>query len=175
MWDAGTLFDESLEHGDWYDDGLFSDELYHHGIKGQKWGVRRTPEQLGRVKAALKPGHERRMNYYKTRNAAAKANRNFVKTLTVDAVKDTAKQVPHRIKGEKKETEQIYKDYKKKVSSSWDESVSRGAEFVKAKQNLKMSDRAIIVGEGLIASNLAGQASKVVVGPLVKAKYSKRY
>ena len=22
-------------------------ELYHHGVKGQKWGVRRTPEQLG--------------------------------------------------------------------------------------------------------------------------------
>lgn len=26
-----------------------SDELYHHGIKGQKWGVRRTPAQLGHV------------------------------------------------------------------------------------------------------------------------------
>lgn len=23
------------------------DEIYHHGIKGQKWGVRRTPAQLG--------------------------------------------------------------------------------------------------------------------------------
>lgn len=23
------------------------DWLKHHGIKGQKWGVRRTPEQLG--------------------------------------------------------------------------------------------------------------------------------
>lgn len=22
-------------------------EIYHHGIKGMKWGVRRTPEQLG--------------------------------------------------------------------------------------------------------------------------------
>ena len=22
-------------------------ELYHHGVKGQKWGIRRTPQQLG--------------------------------------------------------------------------------------------------------------------------------
>ena len=28
-------------------------ELYHHGIKGQKWGIRRSPEQLGHI-------HERR-------------------------------------------------------------------------------------------------------------------
>lgn len=24
-------------------------ELYHHGIKGMKWGIRRTPAQLGRL------------------------------------------------------------------------------------------------------------------------------
>lgn len=32
-----------------------TNELYHHGIKGMKWGVRRTPEQLGHAPKRKRP------------------------------------------------------------------------------------------------------------------------
>lgn len=30
----------------------YAPDIYHHGIKGQKWGIRRTPAQLGRKGSA---------------------------------------------------------------------------------------------------------------------------
>ena len=42
---------------------IHTDELYHHGIKGQKWGVRRSKAQLARAagrksKKSSEPEHE---------------------------------------------------------------------------------------------------------------------
>lgn len=34
---------------------LYPVELYHHGVKGMKWGVRRTPEELGHKKKVAEP------------------------------------------------------------------------------------------------------------------------
>ena len=39
-------------------DYIYNDELYHHGIKGQKWGVRRFQNEDG----SLTPAGERRYN-----------------------------------------------------------------------------------------------------------------
>lgn len=37
---------------DYYVAGIpFSDELYHHGIKGQKWGIRRYRNEDGTLTA----------------------------------------------------------------------------------------------------------------------------
>ena len=36
-----------------YYPSIFTHELKHYGIKGMKWGVRRTPEQLGHYKKSM--------------------------------------------------------------------------------------------------------------------------
>lgn len=53
-----------------------SDELYHYGVKGQRWGVRRTPEQLGHPKptrAEKKAAKLRDKNSKKREKARKKA------------------------------------------------------------------------------------------------------
>ena len=38
-------------------------ELYHHGIKGMKWGIRRTPQQLGHKPTRKQYNSEKRNTY----------------------------------------------------------------------------------------------------------------
>lgn len=37
---------------------IYTDELYHHGIKGQKWGVRRSEKQLARARGKDYDAHD---------------------------------------------------------------------------------------------------------------------
>ena len=44
-------------------------ELYHHGIKGMKWGVRRTPEELGHRQAKREEMRNRLVRSSGSRNS----------------------------------------------------------------------------------------------------------
>lgn len=76
---------------------LRRDELYHHGIKGQKWGVRRFQYADGTLTA------KGRLRYYKT--ARDTGNRQFRK----DLVKEDANQYVEGVGGSKKEAKERVK------------------------------------------------------------------
>lgn len=49
-----------LQHGYISDDNQV---LKHYGVKGMKWGIRRTPEELGHVKKSAPPNTKKLKNY----------------------------------------------------------------------------------------------------------------
>ena len=59
-------------------------ELYHHGIKGQKWGVRRTPEQLGHKRPSITIRGKQSDDYQKkSEMKAASKNRRLLSTQEI--------------------------------------------------------------------------------------------
>ena len=62
-----------------------SDELYHYGVKGMKWGVRRTPAQLGHTGKRKK-----KSNNNIDREEAKRIVKKAIPKLAVAAVSATA-------------------------------------------------------------------------------------
>lgn len=61
-----------------------SDELYHFGIKGMKWGVRRTPEQLG---------HKKKVSKRKQAKAEYKKNVAKIPNMSTQQIDDRIKRI----------------------------------------------------------------------------------
>lgn len=70
-----------------YDDVFGDNTLEHHGVKGQKWGVRRTPEQLGHILAKKNARHYGKYNKAVRKISAIQGN----KTIAELSPKEKAK------------------------------------------------------------------------------------
>ena len=81
----------------------YQDELYHYGIKGMKWGVRRTAEQLGHTVKSVKSLYDSHKAKKRAKKEAAKAKK---RSKITNPKKLTTEELNARIK-----RLQLEKDY----------------------------------------------------------------
>ena len=60
---------------------VYSNELYHHGIKGQKWGVRRYQNKDGTLTAAGKKREQKMNDKLKSANKKLRSANKELKAL----------------------------------------------------------------------------------------------
>lgn len=122
---------------------IYSVELYHHGIKGQKWGIRRTKAQLGYKIAEARKKHAANAAVRKKERAAKRDEKRAAKNaakenqkkaskpineMTLDELRERQKrlQVEHEVWRMEKEIE----GYKKDIASMTAKEVSFGRQVV---------------------------------------------
>lgn len=90
----------------------YNSELYHHGVKGMKWGVRRARKSVNPIVAKYKK-HKRAKELAKRKEAAAKARVEASKKKPAEL---TEKELKERI--ERLELEKKYADLMKQTNPS---------------------------------------------------------
>lgn len=98
----------------------YQDELYHYGVKGMKWGVIRTAEQLGHIVKSAKSLYDSNKAKKRAKEEAAIAKK---RSKITNPKKLTTEELNARIK--RLQLEKDYKDLLKQTDST-----RKGKEFV---------------------------------------------
>lgn len=123
-------------------------ELYHHGIKGMKWGVRRSPEQLARLSgrlsdrnkklAAQRDEYDKAARAYNAKSAAMqKRNTRYEATIT----KATAQKAKYDLKMQAQASKR--RPNASKLAKYADKSAKYQIKIMKAERKLKHNKWAV--------------------------------
>ena len=136
-------------------------ELYHHGVLGMKWGVRRTAAQLGHQIKTRRVAKQRKQNLEKARKAraekkAAEVERQKKLAAGKIKVKDMT-EAELRDKINRLELEKKYKDLQKSTVES-----TRGRQFLDKFLDASTEKLADSVTADLLAQTVKSLGAKVV-------------
>lgn len=135
-------------------------ELYHHGVKGMKWGVRRTKAQLGhKVKKFVKKTKKSINNAVEKRKAKEAEKKKASKSIHELSEAELKERI-NRLTLEKD-----YLDLKAKVSELSPKRVSIGESFAKTFVDKMVGPAAEDVGKQLVKSGMVGALNSALKLP----------
>lgn len=134
----------------------YTDELYHHGVKGMKWGVRRKRAALITVAKANRNANERANDAYKKSLAESKnsGDKGVGSYRRAKQKASEAKRAAYKesIKNDKAYNKQLKADYKKNHPLKRRDVVKKGGAIV----------------SGLLVGSMSGKAAASITGsPLI--------
>lgn len=141
------------------------DELYHHGVKGQKWGIRRYQNHDGSLIKSGKKHSAKVSNFlskYKEKTAAKKFAKKASKAPTAKEIsKLTNDELKKRI-----DRMDLEIKYKSKYSELHPTKVSAGKKFLKSMTGVTTSslEKAGKNIGGQLATYLAGELTNKIAG-----------
>ena len=138
------------------------DELYHHGVKGMKWGVRRYQNKDGSLTAAGK----KRADKYKSKYERLTGKKISGKKSSEPAPqKKTIKDLSDdelRTKVSRLQMEKNYLDLQKQISTLAPKKISAGKQVVKHIGEKVITPALTDAGKSLLTSFLNKQGKKVL-------------
>lgn len=153
---------------------IYQAELYHHGIKGQKWGVRRYQNEDGTLTAA---GQKKYGGMYKKAMVAYQKDRNKVKNkLYVDSYNKTTDEYNSgKIAEYNKKHSPSDPDYQSKYfeqfESDWKQNYNRSVmDFTKNNKNFQKADT-IAKKYGLYSCDELAKKNKAFIDDMKSSNY----